>query len=117
MNKQHRVNVSFIQAKKWWQLSRWELIKPLTSLNKEVTVPTGYVTDGASIPFIARAIFSPTGKYFPAAIIHDYLITEEKNWEKANYQFGIELEKLHITKWRKALILAAVKMWSKINKK
>lgn len=38
-----------------------------------ITVPTGFITDGASIPQLFWAILGPHGTYFPAAVIHDYL--------------------------------------------
>lgn len=39
----------------------------------EIKVPALFVTDGASIPRMFWNIFPPTGSYFKAAIIHDYL--------------------------------------------
>lgn len=36
-------------------------------------MPALFVTDGASIPRMFWNIFPPTGSYFKAAIIHDYL--------------------------------------------
>jgi hypothetical protein len=44
-----------------------------------ITVPTGFQTDGASVPRIFWSIFQPYGKYFPAAIIHDYLYSRYSN--------------------------------------
>jgi len=44
-----------------------------------ITVPDGFLTDGASVPRIFWNIFSPFGSYFPAALIHDYL------YSKASY--------------------------------
>lgn len=41
-----------------------------------ITVPAGFITDGASIPRIFWTILAPFGEYFEAAIIHDYLYTE-----------------------------------------
>lgn len=38
-----------------------------------VTVPAGFITDGASIPRIFWNILAPFGEYFEAAVIHDYL--------------------------------------------
>lgn len=38
-----------------------------------VAVPQGFATDMASIPRIFWPIFPPFGKYFKAAIVHDYL--------------------------------------------
>jgi len=41
-----------------------------------VTVPTGFITDGASVPQIFWNILSPFGEYFPAALLHDYLYSK-----------------------------------------
>ena len=45
-----------------------------------LTVPAGFLTDGASIPRIFWSIFSPTGSYFEAALIHDYLYSNVSTW-------------------------------------
>lgn len=42
-----------------------------------ITVPGGFITDGASIPRCFWNILAPFGEYFEAAIIHDFLYTEE----------------------------------------
>ena len=38
-----------------------------------VTVPTGFVTDFASVPKIFQSILPAWGKYGKAAVVHDYL--------------------------------------------
>ena len=106
------VVVKFIPAKHWWERAKWELVEEYTSGNGEVTVPIGFITDGASIPFIARMWFSPTGRYFGAAIVHDYILVTEHDWKKANNQFKQELNALGVSKWRKTLLLAAVRTWA-----
>jgi Protein of unknown function (DUF1353) len=40
-----------------------------------VTVPAGFLTDGASIPRPLWSVLEPFGPWFPAAIIHDFLYT------------------------------------------
>jgi len=108
--------VMFIPATKWYKKSKWKLMNHYTSVNKEVTVPVGYVTDGASIPSFLSMFFSPTGKYFGAAIVHDYVISEEKNWGRANDQFNKELKALGIAKWRRNILLWGVKFWRGVLK-
>ena len=50
-----------------------------------VTVPDGYITDGASIPRILWPfIGSPYGPYTDAAVIHDYLYSARKTYQKIN---------------------------------
>jgi len=41
-----------------------------------VTVPSGFCTDGASIPRCFWGIMGPQGSYFYAAIIHDFLYSK-----------------------------------------
>lgn len=43
-----------------------------------ITVPTGFRTDGASVPRVFWNIFDPySGDYFHAAIVHDYLYSRQ----------------------------------------
>lgn len=44
-----------------------------------ITVPTGFRTDGASVPRIFWIIFDPFGPYFPAALVHDFLYSKSSN--------------------------------------
>jgi hypothetical protein len=39
-----------------------------------LNVPTGFKTDGGSMPRGLRWVFSPVGRYLPAAIVHDLAI-------------------------------------------
>lgn len=38
-----------------------------------ITVPTGFLTDGASIPRLFWNILGPHGPWFRAAVVHDFL--------------------------------------------
>jgi hypothetical protein len=53
------------------------LLAPLryysTLLDKEIEVPTGFFTDFASVPSVARVFISGHGKDRWAAVVHDYL--------------------------------------------
>ena len=111
------VIVKFIPAEKWTKRAKWEMIEDYISANKEVKVPAGFITDGASIPAGFRWLFSPTGRYFGAAIVHDYILVTEWNWNKANDQFEKEMKALGIKNWRRALIIGAVSVWGWIQTK
>jgi hypothetical protein len=50
-----------------------ERYRYLPESGERVFVPAGFLTDGASIPRAFWSLFSPVGKCFGAAIIHDYL--------------------------------------------
>jgi hypothetical protein len=45
----------------------------------KITVPLGFITDGASVPRIFWNILSPFGEYAPAAIIHDFLYSKDSD--------------------------------------
>ena len=47
-----------------------------------VDVPAGFETDGASIPWFARAWLSPWGRVAFAAILHDFLLETAHDWPK-----------------------------------
>lgn len=59
--------------------TRWLILthyfRVVTSLGV-CTIPTGFHTDGASIPRVFWPIIGPHGRYFPAAILHDYLYSK-----------------------------------------
>lgn len=56
----------------------FRLLRPFTYISSYgvITVPAGFITDGASIPRLFWTALMPFGPYFAAAIIHDYLYTE-----------------------------------------
>lgn len=52
------------------------LTKPLQYTTKgfeTIDVPTGFWTDGASVPRILWRIYPPFGEYFRAAVVHDFM--------------------------------------------
>lgn len=116
INREDGIHVKFIPPAKWWNRAKWELLKEYTSHNGEVVVPVGFVSDGATIIWALRWLFSPTGEYFSAAIIHDYLIDELNDWDAANEQFEIEMSYLGVDSWRRNLMVGAVKLWSWLKK-
>lgn len=90
-----------------------------------VTIPTGFVTDGASVPKVFWNILSPFGEYFPAALLHDYLYsrwstshfgvdraTADKLFLEAMFNIGVPWHTRHI-------IYRAVRMfgWTAYKKK
>jgi hypothetical protein len=106
--------VKFIPGKTWKDTTTWQLEKEFKLL--DVKIPKGYVTDGASIPRLFRGIFSPTGRYFGAAILHDYVLGQERDWPKSNDMFERALIESDIRKWRRKLIVGAVRLNYRILK-
>ena len=54
---------------------KWRLTSPMIVKWGDyfVTIPAGFVTDGASIPRIARPIITKDGSHFLGSIFHDWL--------------------------------------------
>ena len=111
-----KIVVEFIPAEKWWKRAKWKLYVGYLSHNGKIDVPPGFISDGASIWLIFRPFFSPTGRYFGAAIIHDYILVTTQDWKTANKEFENEMDCLSIKNWRKTIMIKAVKLWSKIRK-
>lgn len=59
-----------------------------------IIVPSGFVTDLASIPRIFWVLFPPTGSYGKAAIIHDFLLEENKRTRKECDKIFLEAMKV-----------------------
>ena len=113
---QKHIKVRFIAPKRWWHRAEWELLEDYKSNNGHVTAKAGFVTDGASVPWIFRWRFSPTGKYFGAAIVHDYVLVTEGNWKKANEEFDDELKALRVSRTTRAILVGAVNIWERIRR-
>lgn len=60
----------------------WVLLRPLThrigETGQAVLVPSGFVTDFASIPRALWQVLPPHGRYSRAAILHDYLYWDQR---------------------------------------
>ena len=64
---------------------KWKLKEPVlytTTNNKEIQVPSGFITDLAQIPRVLWILYAPFGKYSKAAVVHDYLYRNQKTSRK-----------------------------------
>ena len=96
----------------------WELLEPFEyHVGSEdsaeiVAIPKGFITDGASIPKIFWSfIGGQSGKYFYAAILHDYLyhikIYTRSRSDKIFYEaMGI----LGVPNWKRSIMHLAVRI-------
>lgn len=113
----NEIKVKFIPATKWYRRAKWQLLQPYISHNGNVNVSAGFISDGATVPLIVSWMFSPTGKYFGAAIVHDFLITVKKDWDKANIEFNEEMRALNVSNFRRRIIMGAVRIYYKLRYK
>ena len=80
-----------------------------------VTVPKGFITDGATIPRIFWPILPPVHRYFPAAVVHDYLLTQVSR-DEADAKFNNCLKELNISTFRRLVMYGAVRLFAKWKK-
>jgi hypothetical protein len=109
------IHVRHIAPDRWWQRAKWELLREYTSWNGMVIAPIGFVTDGASIPWFLWWRFSPTGRHFGAAIVHDYVLISTGDWKQANHQFDEELRALNVDSFDRRVMVTAVGIWSRVR--
>ena len=90
----------------------WELTEPFEyhRKNEIIKVPAGFLFDFASIPKPFWSIIgSPTGKYGPAALIHDFLCdTKPYSYTKIDYIFYEAMKVLKIPYLKRTLMYWAV---------
>lgn len=71
---------------------------PRTRLHGEI--PRGFVTDGPSIPRVARSIIPKDGRYVQAAIVHDYLYWEQPCSQEVADNVMFELMEANEVPWK-----------------
>lgn len=87
-----------------------------------VCVPSGFVTDFASIPRVFWTILPPTGRYSRAAVIHDYLyVSQEKSKKYADVMFYKAMKDCGVKSYVRRVMFWAVRYfgqaaWNKNNK-
>ena len=95
-----------------------------------ITIPKGFITDGATIPKLFWNILSPFGRFFKSCALHDYicLMAKLKNNEAPNLKEGINIstqyrkradtllslsmKKQGIKLWRRLLIMTNVRTYT-----
>src|ERR1700728_3780525 len=81
---------------------------------KRVDVPTGFVTDLASIPRVFWSLLRPDGEYAYAAIIHDYLYwTQTTTREVADHILKFAMEDFGVSSVSVTAIFDAVRVGGK----
>ena len=77
----------------------------------EVLVPTGFMSDKASVPFGFRNLFPKHGKYTKAAFIHDflYVIQRTPRWV-ADLVFLHAMRALGVPEWKAQIMYRAVRI-------
>jgi len=105
-----------IPPQRWWQRAKWRVSRK--AVVSGITIPTGFVTDGASIPWLLRLLVSPTGKAMEAATLHDFLLFQlspTDSRENADWYFLKAMRQCGVKEWRAQLMYAAVHSYGEIK--
>jgi len=90
----------------------WYLRAPLKWLaydDTEISVPTGFVTDFASIPRPLWSIFPKWERYGPAAVVHDFLYWDQSRERDQADRYMLEAMKDSDVSWlKRRTIYAAI---------
>jgi hypothetical protein len=96
----------------------WTLVEPFeyhigTKESADIiSVPAGFVTDFASIPFIFWSVLPFWGKYGKAAIVHDYLyFTKPCSRAFADYIFLEAMRVCNCPNWQSTVMYLAVRLF------
>ena len=92
---------------------KFKVVKPIKY--KDLLIPFGFRTDGASVPRIFWSFFPPNRTdYLPCAIIHDYLC-DLGEYRKADERFKQCLEELRVDRFSRVIMYLAVRLYHKIK--
>ena len=77
-----------------------------------ISVPEGFITDGASIPKIFYSLIGgPLGKYAAPAVLHDYLYHIKKYTRRRSDQIFLEAMKVRgVSWWKRHTMFTAVRL-------
>ncbi len=78
---------------------------------ENINVPTGFVSNLASLPWFTSLLFKILGKHQRAAILHDWLYrngVKNKTW--CDEQFDLAMEQDGVKRWRRAVIIAGLRI-------
>jgi len=107
------LTVTHIPPAHWWQRAQWCLRHDLPVVG--ITVPAGFVTDAISTPWFMFWLVSPTGRGFPAAVLHDYMLSLLPDGESrldADELFQDALVACAVSPWRAKGMFYAVRAYA-----
>ena len=95
----------------------WQVAKEFTYyVGKEgsdefITVPLGFTSDLASVPWGLWNLFPKDGLYSQAAVLHDFMLTHGYPKSKADKVFYEAMGVLKVPGWKRSMMFFAVRMF------
>lgn len=101
---------------------RWQVLAPFEyhvgsyPSGTVISVPTGTVTDLATVPRLLWALFPPHGRYAKAAIVHDYLYAQAIGSKAyADRTFLEAMEVLGVSRFTRMVMYWTVRLFGRGN--
>ena len=92
---------------------KFEVVEPFKF--KDIKIPKGFTTDGASVPRVFWCLFPPNRTdYLPCAVVHDYLCNL-RYYKKADKCFLECLKHLRVSKFTSYTMYYAVRIYHLIR--
>ena len=108
------LKLEYIDGKEWKLTNAFVYYTDLPVKYKAFTIPSGFITDFATIPKILCFVFDRFGKYGKAAVLHDYLYSQcPVSRDTADDMFLEAMKVLGVNKTRRYLIYFAVRLFGK----
>jgi len=77
-----------------------------------IVVPRGFLTDLASVPWPASMLIPKSGRFNSAAVLHDWLYTEQKRSRLECDNIFLEaMQVLEVNWFKRNIMHRAVRMW------
>lgn len=89
-----------------------------------ITVPDGFLTDGATVPRLLHIVLPPWGEYGQAAVLHDYTLETRRydtdsntriTRDEARSIFNEAMKVLKVPGYKRIPIVTGVYIWDKIK--
>lgn len=98
---------------RWWQKPQYQLLETIQCAGH--WVPSGFISDGATVPRIFWPVFPPIGRYLKATLVHDYYLTQGFRRYQCDRWFRECLIDLGISPWRVSFMYGAVRFYGVIK--
>jgi len=84
-------------------------------LQERIEIPSGFITDFASIPSALWSFVQPFGRHAPAAVVHDYLyaLQQDGTRKQADFIFRAAMADSGVSFLRRNLMYFAVRLFGK----
>ena len=104
--------LEYIDGRNWRIISEFDFASEVAE--RLIKIPSGFITDFASVPRFFWRVLPPTGTYGKAAVIHDYLYrycTVSKNLADLVFLEGMEV--LQVPRYKRYIMYQAVNWFGK----